>query len=220
MTVSCSRTLKLIIACLVFAASSYAEDLTLGGVVYKSAAVTQENAAYVKVTHSSGIARIKISELEEEWKHKFGFDAAASEEFLGREAEAKGQRQALEKKKAAEDAVMKKHYLAYGKANQVFDGGILGDITFNKILVLEPGQMIPKGTKFEHKGKTHVVTEEWSCLSRIEDVKDQMVDGKEWTGSVWPNGTYQYTAVSGAIRTVPRYTACFIKAKKLAGLEP
>lgn len=161
--------------------------LHVGTKTYRAVKVTAVEPGGIRFTHESGAARVKFEELETEIRSKFTFDPAEAKKF-----DQEREIQRLEGVKAAMDAKSEqkmrgdaKKILTHieGKVQQVLKDGLL----LSEVSWMEPGYKHRlDGAKVICSPKGHA-------------------DGEWIEADVYPAGTYSYTTVLGAKRTVQLY---------------
>lgn len=179
-------------------AATRADDITLAnGVVLKNATITKTDAAFATITHDAGITRVKIAELPEtlrpaDYTPEVAAEAIAADKRAQAEAAAAGARReqeawALEKAQRAEQAQAKRIEEATRKIES-----LAAKVRFQVVSVVEGEGVVarPAGTEED--------------VFVIGPTKG-LVDGQWMTSVLYPAGTYSFTTVLGATRTVERF---------------
>ena len=173
------------------------------GTAYHDAVLSSSDPASITIRHRGGVARVDLANITEADRTKFGahYDEQQAGRYKAEEAEATrlaDQAQQNEATMARFDALA----LSFvGKISQVISGGVLmeargyEDDKEKKAII--NGEEMKVATI--HGGSFH-----YECAF-VVGVEDNLVDGDQWKGRVWPAGRYQYTTVMGATRTVPRF---------------
>jgi hypothetical protein len=169
--------------------------------------------------HESGVAKIQIEELPEEIRTQLGLTDAAAEEH----------REMLQaRREAAQDLALKQRALASkrliftGTVFQVTDGGLLlRDVAYTdgtkeekrvpyKVKTGGPTGLNPNArTTYDTRYKSEWVLKvrafaDWPIFVGCDT--SGYVDGSTFSSVVYKHGTFSYTNVQGATKTIPSYT--------------
>jgi hypothetical protein len=200
------RTLVLL---LLLTAPLWAEDWTVAGKDYHNVIVGQVEADKVHITYDDGIGTIKLADLPSDLQKRFNYDPVAAAKATADEqakeaasdamvAQVKAQDKAAEQQEQKDEetaALMEKTKLTVNATiTQVLDGGALVDYSGS-------GQLQPYG----HFAEPIV----------IAGLSSALVDGDPWKGVIYFAGTYSYTTVDGAAKTVRRWATTKELALKL-----
>jgi len=200
----------------VYAANIETED----GRIFIEATIKSVTPSTVTILHDHGISKVPLSAMSKEFRDEHGYDPAKDVEYKkieeeNRKANAKilsdrlreQERQDRIKKILAEFDTQSK-FVRFEIRQVVEDGG-LGDayceeeyteqVTTRSQTLLGPGM-----------SKTYNVTKTQTTLVGenifISGISNA-ADGETWSGKIWPAGTYSYTNLQNARRTVRRWSS-------------
>ncbi|MDE1170283.1 MAG: hypothetical protein PW734_03595 [Verrucomicrobium sp.] len=217
------------IAWWIFGGMALAEDhldsiTTTDGKTYTDVVVKRSDPSGLDITHSGGAAHLLFEKLPADIEQKYGYDPAKSAAFKAaqqqeREAGAKELAAELDAKAIA-TALAKSEKYGSGNVFQTTENGLLIKGSYYKTTV---GSHITevvidqnKNTAFPSKIIERQTVETTNTeayhlgpkggLVFIECDPSGWVDEEEWTGIIYPIGTYSYTNVMGAKVSIPRFT--------------
>lgn len=168
------------------------------GKTYKTVTIVKIEADAISITHSAGMARIPMEDLQQSSRDALGYDPEKAVEsrqrFLAQKASAdraNDARIAAEKAELAAKEAAKDWYNSsreyYVRVTQVLDDGILGYVS--------PYEIPPSSRIYLYPSFVEIPTSE-----------HDLYDG--WYGiirAVQVTGTYSYKTVLGAKKTVAKY---------------
>ncbi len=197
---------------------------------YKNVTITKIDPDGIRILHESGAATIPYEKLPEDLRTKLGM---TKDDADAHRAHLHDQEQKIAEHNQMNQAVQNARLIFAGIVFQVTEAGVLlKDVSYTD------------GTKEEKKipytvrtggpsalnPKARVTTEtryktEWVLKVRqfqnwpiyVECDTSGYVDGSMFSGAVYTNGTYAYTNVQGARKTIPAYTTDPKKVLKRAG---
>ncbi len=195
---------------------------TRSGVTYQRCKVQRVEPDGISVFHSKGIAKIPFPDLPEEYQKRYEYDPQEASEYSRKMAEARrraaARRQAQWEKQQDEaelrqahkelvDLVAKQKMAVAGEVLQVYKGGVLlnGAVTLDERWEPDPTDDVRRmgGPRMRKVTGLKTVTAEYEPIF-IVGIGPGLHDGASWAGAVYPAGTYQYTTVMGAPKTVKR----------------
>ena len=198
---------------------------------YTNVTVTKIEPDGIRILHESGAAKIPIENVPEDIRNKLGMsqDAAADHR-----AKIKEQQQAAAVVAKKQAVLTQSRLIFSGSIFQVTEGGVLlKDVYFTDGTKEEkqvPYQVTSGGPSGLHPD-ARVTTEtryksEWVLKVRsypswpvfVECDNAKYVDGDDFSSTVYMNGTFPYTNIQGARKTVPSYTTDPKKVLNRAGL--
>ena len=206
-------------ACLKLA---YAEDLTLSdGKVYSNVKVNRIEPDGITISHVSGITKVYFWELSADIQQKYSYDPAKAREY---NIQAQSRQAALAAKQQ-EAAARNRKQTEYEEANielltiirqgatelvgtvqQITEDGVL--ISNAKVPYRSQDDVVPAGyTRITYNGQYSSKTKYVHAAADYEPVfvigaGSGYTDGAKWSAIVYPAGTYSYTTVMGAGKTV------------------
>jgi hypothetical protein len=207
--------------------SLLAEDITLSdGTVYKEATIISSDPSTAKITHESGVARIPLERLPAPLQQRLGYDPAKAEVFKQEQGKLALDKKISDSKAQVEKLIDDSALEVSVSISQVLTGGILisdgkytcGPVKTRKVettLKVNPGDGDPLSqgvwrqtdrTVTDFRYENYRETGGLGTLF-IEGDFDGVFDGGGWSGKIWKSGTYSFTTVLGARRTVPKYTS-------------
>lgn len=179
---------------------------TTVGKVYENVIVREIAPDGINITHSMGLARIPVEELPDQLKEQFGIKADANAEKAREErerkfAETRTKRALAEKRRELEELERSLTVPIKIRALSITDGGVLGFPSHGRIT--EDSHVNRMGLK---------IVEDTYIRWGLENDEPVFVRGVDWmtdgdSSSMWaiPDGTFEYSAVSGAKKTVRAY---------------
>lgn len=211
------RILYVMVAMLVISyTDGVADDITtLLGKKYENIKVQQAEALSLRIIHSCGGATIPWSELSEEDRVRYGYDS---------------DREAFELKARADGDQLgpytpENRINLVGRVFQVLDGGVLveGGVTREVNNVKVSTRTVGKKQSYNRTGHSVYGGQGQSTIETVEPYVStefspvdgvffiycntcRLVDGSPIKTSAYPKGTYQYTSVNGALRTVRAFS--------------
>ena len=199
-----------------------AEDLTLSdGKVYSNVKVNRVEPDGITISHGSGITKVYFWELTADIQQKYSYDPAKAREYniqaQSRQAAlaAKQQEAAARIRKQTEYEEANKELLTIirqgatelvGTVQQITEDGVL--ISNAKAPYRSQDDVVPPGyTRTTYNGPDTSKTKYVRAAADYEPVfilgaGSGYTDGAKWSSIVYPAGTYSYTTVMGAGKTV------------------
>jgi hypothetical protein len=201
------------------------ENIALAtGAVISNATVQEVEGDALVVSHPKGVSRIPFPELSAEMQRKYGYDPIKSkieaEELAARDAAARQNEERHLRYRQFEN----RYCLYHGKAiprdqfnGSTVTGQIVTVIDDQRVLLsqerestvmTDPGAVFtsladgPRMLQASIGSRTKVPIEP---IAVSMDSTSNLVDGQELNLTVVPDGTYKYTSVSGALRTVKAF---------------
>ena len=185
---------------------------TADGKTYKSVSVMKVTPASIRIIHSSGAASIPLEKLSAELQQKYNYDPEKAKIYKSKVDKANSayikkqdalirkqreQQRAKTKLKSEMAKAQKSHFIVV----QVTKGGVLARYYY------------PGGVGNDGSGRRVVVRSRSSSgMSFLTgDLPTNLVDGATFEAFYIKAGTYQYTAVSGATKTIPKVKILKIK---------
>ena len=179
-----------------------AKDVTtLDGKTYKDVELIRKTPLHVIIQHSTGAARIPFGNLPESWRKRWGYSPAQAYSYAMGLAHKNGM---AAYRKRIQDWLRENEVRGTLHIEQLVDGGALC-------------RFLPHGSvwsdSLRNSLEMHLVTR-WHKgeLLLVEGIGAGLWDGASWSGVVYPMGTYRYTTVLGAEKTVPRFTTSATEA--------
>lgn len=191
---------------------------TKDGKEFTEVKVTGYDAVQLKIMHAAGMARIPFQKLPEEIQKAFGYDPAKAADHLAGESAQKAVREESQARAALVNSSRK---IFVGKIFQVAERGVLLEnvqwgIGKKEEVGNEERVLTGMANGLHKSGPTYGTrtTTDWDYVMRplgedlvmVKCKTSDLVDGGAFTGVVYPFGTYSYTAVSGARKTIKAYT--------------
>ena len=213
--------ITLIVSMLVLLVAAYAESIqTEDGRVFVEATINSVTPSTVTIFHKDGISKVPLSAMPKQFRDKHGYDPIKAEEYKKTEekndnANAKILSEIIIKN--TEEVRVKKILAEFDSHSkfveieivQALENGVLGDaycieeytekVTTYSQGVAGPGlpttRLVPRTRK--------TLVGENIFISGIINV----ADGERWSGKIWPAGTYSYSNIQNAKRTVRRWSS-------------
>jgi hypothetical protein len=198
---------------------------------YTNVTVTKIEPDGIRIMHESGVAKIPFERVPEDVRTKLGLNQEAAEAHR-QNVQAQQQRIAEANKK--QQVLEKARLIFVGSIFQVTDGGLLlRDVSYTdgtkeekkvpyKVKTGGPTGLNPNArTTYETRYKSEWVLKVRSMSSWpifVECDTAGYVDGDQFSGHVYSNGTFAYTNTQGARKTIPSYTTDASKVLARAGL--
>lgn len=165
--------------------------LRVGSKTYKGVKVTLQEPSGIRFTHEAGAARASFEELEPEVRAKFNYDPKAAEQFETAKS--------IETSREQTRQIQAKNLSEAKKLAMGVTGRVLS-ITSKGVLITDAKQMLPNSEDL-----VDLPDESAFVICNSE----AMVNGQTVSMAVFPRGTYEYTALSGAQRRVKCFTTNF-----------
>lgn len=202
-----------------------ADDLTLpNGKTYQNYSITRTEPDGISIKHAAGITKLFFWELPQEMQARYNYDPekarAYNTQARAQQAAAYAQQEAAAKKARARaeyeaahkevmDQIKKSAFEMAGEVSQITDGGALirnARMPYRyKEEVVTPGYTpMNLNRQFVTKTKYVSVAEDYEPVFVINAGKN-FTDGAGWKAVVYPAGTYKYTTVMGAGKTVKAF---------------
>jgi hypothetical protein len=163
-----------------FAACASAMDFTLpDGTVLKDVKVSSTTASRASLTHSEGLASVDLGSLTEAQRDQLGVAYDREAYFAAKDS------QEREKAEAATEQMLSARSRPLTiRIKQIVEGGALCTAWVGTATSAQ-----------EHFGEVFLAGD-----------FEGKVDGDLWQGRAWKVGTFSFTTVMGAQRTIPRWT--------------
>ncbi|MEX1049310.1 MAG: hypothetical protein WED15_07265 [Akkermansiaceae bacterium] len=186
---------------------------------YKNVTVTKVEPDGIRIVHESGVAKIQIEKLPEEIRTQLGLSDDAAKEH--REMLQEKREVALDFAKK-QQALASKRLIFTGNVFQVTDGGLLlRNVAYTdgtkeekkvpyKVKIGGPTGLNPNArTTYETRYNSEWVLKvrafaDWPIFVGCDT--SGYVDGSTFSSVVYQHGTFSYTNVQGATKTIPSYT--------------
>lgn len=202
-----------------------ADNITLSnGKIYTNIKVSRVEADGITITHAAGITKLFFWELPSEIQQKYNYDPEKAREYnkqaQARQAAlaAKQREAAIRMQKQAEYEAAHKELMEkikqsatelVGRVQQITEDGAL--ITDAKVPYRYQVEVVTPGyTPMSSNRRFTTKTKYVSAAADYEPVfvlgaGSGFTDGAKWTATVFPAGTYRYTTVMGAGKTIKCY---------------
>ncbi len=194
---------------------------TISGTAYERCKVTRVEPDGISVMYAKGIAKIPFTDLPESYRQEYGYDPARAEDYSRAAASAraaawqrqqelaKRAKQRAEYEAAHRDAIEKIKESAIeieGKVQQITDeGALVSDaVTPQRYQeeVVTPGFRPMDGNRrYVTKTRYLRIANEYEPIF-VLGAGSGFTDGAGWKATVYPAGTYRYSTVMGAGKTV------------------
>ncbi|MDQ3621916.1 MAG: hypothetical protein M3463_05415 [Verrucomicrobiota bacterium] len=204
----------------------HADELTLlDGKKLTNIAVSRVEPDGIVIITDFSIEKVPFSQLSEEMRLKYGYDAKKAADFQHALSLAEGRRaavaRAMQQARATEAAIGKFKLRMIASIRHMFENGGVVDAAVEQegvrtryVNVSVPQWrgnttrpytalgLIPVEQTYTGVGLTTLPQPVF-----IYGLPRTYVDGDSWTGDVWPVGTYRYRSESGGIKTVRSFSA-------------
>ena len=197
-------------------AQTLPKTMTIKGEEYTGVFFKERDEVRVKFTHDAGLASVLIADLPPDIQKEFPVDSAKATQQLQDEAKQQNQitrTQAAAATQASLQAAIAKLLSAKPPPGQTSEPGLHIMRVAGKVLQLTPdGALLASDWQNQTlepfrdgKGIYHGGANIMDEPLLIVGAPANLVDGDEFSGVVYPAGTYAYTSVTGARKTVRRY---------------
>ena len=160
-------------------------EITINGRAYQQVTITMADPATARISHSSGIARVAITDLDEPTRTALGFDPqkAAAQHAANREAQQEANRQA---------------FISAAPNLKI------------RIISVTPSGIIGRCSLYDPTTKVCL----WQGEAFLETYTTDMgyLDGSTHIFKAVRRGSHQFTTVMGATRTIARFLPASSKA--------
>ncbi len=195
--------------------------VTTSGTEYLNCRITRVEPDGISIMHSRGIAKIPFAELPEQFRDQYGYNpeqaaqysraaaqhraaAAAERDEAARRARQRADHEASRRESL--DTIKKTGIEIVGRIQQITDdGALISDAKTPQQYqqeVTTPGFRPMDGNRqFVTRTRYLPVSEEYEPIFVISAGRGR-TDGSAWKATVYPAGTYQYTSVMGAGKTI------------------
>jgi hypothetical protein len=209
-----------IVSIIGFLLSPYAGNIeTEDGRIFIEATIKSVTPSTVTILHDHGISKVPLSAMPKEFRDEHGYDPSKDAAYKKIEEEnRKADAQILSNRlqeQERQDRIRKiladfdtQSKFVKVEIRQVVEDGVLGDAYCEeeyteKVTTRSEGLLGPGLAKTHNvtKTKTTLVGEN-IFISGITNA----ADGEAWSGKIWPAGTYSYTDLRNARRTVRRWS--------------
>jgi len=178
----------------------HADDITLtDGTVYKNATIINHSAVSATIETDKGGAIVPIEKLPKDVQAKLGYDPKAADDVKKQRAEALAEGEKQEALENLAKAISKAALQARGRIIQVVPDGILAELSAHHSD--DKGRLV--GGKWPQYDTSQYLGERVF----VECDTAGLVDDAQWSGTIWKIGTFSYTNATGAMATIPKYTA-------------
>lgn len=198
---------------------------------YTNVTVTKVEPDGIRIMHESGAAKIPYESIPEEIRVKLGMKQEAAE---AHRQKVQVQQQQIAEATKKQQVLDRAHLIFVGSIFQVTEGGLLlRDVSYTDGTKEEkkvPYQVHSGGPTGLHPdaratSETYYKSE-WVLKVRsmsswpifVACDTSGYVDGDQFSGNVYANGTFAYTNTQGARKTIPAYTTDASKVLERAGL--
>ncbi len=199
---------------------------------YKQVTITKVEPDGIRIIHESGAARIPYERIPDDLRTKLGMNQEVADAHRDM---VKEQQQKVAEHNQKQQVLQKSRLFFAGTVFQVTEGGVLlKGVSFSdgtkeekkipyQVRTGGPSALHPDArVKTETRYKTEWVLkvrafENWPIF--VECNTAGYADGDEFSSAVYTNGTYAYTNVQGARKTIPAYTTDPSKVLKRVGLD-
>lgn len=216
-------TLILVGAFTLCASSSLAVELpktlVANGQTYEGVTYQSHTPSRLSIMHESGVASLPIGGLPADLREKLGYsdDAARAAEQQAAEQQAQLQAAQVEAARATaiKQSLEKLGQTINSRIFQVIPDGVLIDSTVyvqgiitNTHEVSANNLLRPEATKLVVSKREGLVSKRLSEGEYVFVRTDQRgyIDGSDYTGTVYPIGTYTYETVAGGSKTLHAFT--------------
>jgi len=194
---------------------------TLSGTVYERCKITRIEPDGISVMYAKGIAKIPFTDLPEEYQKEHGYDPERAEEYshaaARSRADARQRQQELAQRaqqraeyeaahKEAMNSIKKSAVELTGRVSQITENGaLIADAKmphrYQEEIVTPGFRPMDGNRQFVTKTKYVSVANDYEPIFVI-GAGSGFTDGAGWKATVYPAGTYKYTSVMGAGKTV------------------
>ena len=186
---------------------------------YKNVTITKVEPDGIRIMHESGAARIPYEKIPEELRSKLGMTQDGVDVHRDK---VRDQQQKITQQNQKKQVLQNARLIFAGTIFQVTeDGVLLKDVSFTdgtkeekkisyEVQTGGPSGLYPNArVTTETRYKTEWVLkvrefQNWPIY--VECDTSRYADGDSFTSAVYTNGTYAYTNVQGARKTIPAYT--------------
>ena len=209
-----------IVSIISFLLSAYAGNIeTEDGRIFIEATIKSVTPSTVTILHDHGISKVPLSAMPKEFRDEHGYDPSKDAAYKKIEEEnRKAEAQILSnrlREQERQDRIRKiladfdtESKFVKVEIRQVVEDGVLGD-AYCEEEYTERVTTRSEGLLGPGLAKTHNVTKTKTTLVGenifISGITNA-ADGEAWSGKIWPAGTYSYTDLRNARRTVRRWS--------------
>jgi len=189
------------------AISVQAEDWTVNGKDYHNVIVVQVENNRVHITYTGGVGAVALADLTPDLKKRFNYDpvkAKAADDANKKKQDEQAKQEALEN---LAKSVIAASLQARGKIIQVLPDGILAELSAHD--TNDKGRLVGTGEWIQYDTSQYLGERVF-----VECDTAGLVDGVQWSGTIWKIGTFSYDNTLGARATIPKYTTLPASALK------
>jgi hypothetical protein len=187
---------------------------TLDGKTYKDVHVVKIEPDSVTILDDDGGAKIMMTNLPPALQKQCGYDPAKAAAFESNEKAAVDKAEQAALKKKIETLLSELACPVHGKIVQVLNGGFLAELEVESTRTVAVSHQNVNTQAYGLAAPIVTTTTENKNITVGESIgtvfvscdPTGLIDDQEWEGVVWKSGTYSYTTVEGAPRTVAKYT--------------
>jgi len=193
--------------------------LIVNGQTYNGVTYQSHSASRLNIMHESGVASLPIGSLSADLREQLGYseEAAKAAEREAAEAQAQAQVTRAEQARAiaAKQRLEKIGETISSTIFQVVPDGVLVDSTVYVKAMITNTETVSANNLLRPEATKTVVTKREGVISKILSEGDYvfvrteqrgLIDGAQFTGTVYPIGTYTYKTVTGASKTLHAFT--------------
>lgn len=197
--------------------SATPHDITLrNGEVLKSAIITKTTPIDVSIAHEEGVKRVPLEDMPPDYVKKLGYTEADAEAWEEKKAEEIAARQKSARIEALAEAELNNSRNGFGKIIQITEGGAIVDLVTvadNYYALLAEEDRKYRESQYRYKADPERFQYPAGTVFVVGDFSGE-ADGESVGGRFLKDGTFSFTTVMGASRTIPKYRRIATPATK------